>query len=65
MSTEERNVRVSVQEALVMMIDAYKDIGRDAEKQKELEAVLLDNIVKVDILITHVRLERLRSMITD
>ncbi|KAJ3027423.1 hypothetical protein HK097_006156, partial [Rhizophlyctis rosea] len=45
-STEERNVRVSVQEALVMMIDAYKDIGKDAEKQKELEAVLLDNIVK-------------------
>ncbi|KAJ3045279.1 hypothetical protein HDV00_011151 [Rhizophlyctis rosea] len=47
-STEERNVRVSVQEALVTMIEAYKDIGSDAQKQSELESVLLDNIGKVE-----------------
>ncbi|KAJ3299319.1 hypothetical protein HK104_009344 [Borealophlyctis nickersoniae] len=45
-STEQRNVRVSVQEALSTMIEAYKDIGQDAEKQKEMEEVLMANLNK-------------------
>ena len=44
---ETRNVRVSVQDALSMMIDAYKDIVNDDVKRAELEEIMLTNIEKV------------------
>ncbi|TPX38193.1 hypothetical protein SmJEL517_g00223 [Synchytrium microbalum] len=45
-SLETRNVRVSVQDALSMMIDAYKDIIHDDTKRSELEEIILSNIEK-------------------
>ncbi|KAJ3192246.1 hypothetical protein HK101_006845 [Irineochytrium annulatum] len=45
-ATEQRNVRVSVQESLSTMVDAYKDIGKDDVKRAEVEAILLDTIDK-------------------
>ncbi|KAJ3082398.1 hypothetical protein HK102_001738 [Quaeritorhiza haematococci] len=47
-SKEQRNVRVSVLEALSMMVEAYKDFGRDEGKRKEIEAVLMANVEKVE-----------------
>ncbi|KAJ1537143.1 hypothetical protein HK096_003471, partial [Nowakowskiella sp. JEL0078] len=51
-STEERNVRVSVQDALSNMIDAYSDVssGYDSEKrensQRDILKLLLENVEK-------------------
>ncbi|KAI9332879.1 proteasome stabiliser-domain-containing protein [Zopfochytrium polystomum] len=45
---ESRNVRVSVQDALVMMIDAFKDLSSDPGKLDEIEAILLENVHKTE-----------------
>ncbi|KAI9197483.1 proteasome stabiliser-domain-containing protein [Polychytrium aggregatum] len=45
-STEQRNVRVSVQEALASMIPAYQNVVSDTEKKLVLEALLLENMDK-------------------
>jgi hypothetical protein len=50
-STEERNVRVSVQEALFSMIDAYKTVVEDETSKGELEEILLDSIDKVSLIL--------------
>ncbi|KAH9265590.1 hypothetical protein BASA84_001594 [Batrachochytrium salamandrivorans] len=47
-SGEKPNVRVSVLEALSNMIPAYKDAINDESCRKEVEAILLDNIDKVE-----------------
>ncbi|TPX72617.1 hypothetical protein CcCBS67573_g05715 [Chytriomyces confervae] len=46
-STESRNVRVSVQDALSTMIEAYKNIANESdEKRVAVETILLENIEK-------------------
>ncbi|KAJ3137196.1 hypothetical protein HK100_000877 [Physocladia obscura] len=45
-SRETRNVRVSVQDALSTMINAYKDAANDEEKRVIIEEILLENIEK-------------------
>ncbi|KAJ3009388.1 UNVERIFIED_CONTAM: hypothetical protein HDU68_002730, partial [Siphonaria sp. JEL0065] len=46
-SSETRNVRVSVQEALSTMIDAYRSIAKESEEARvEVEEILLENIEK-------------------
>ncbi|KAJ3286443.1 hypothetical protein HDU79_006472 [Rhizoclosmatium sp. JEL0117] len=54
-SSETRNVRVSVQEALSTMIEAYKNICTEfPESRAEVEQILLDNIEKPEHQARHI-----------
>ncbi|TPX39274.1 hypothetical protein SeLEV6574_g07344 [Synchytrium endobioticum] len=46
LSIETRNVRISVQDALTMMIDAYKNTVNDEMKRTVVEEIILTNIEK-------------------
>ncbi|KAJ8329188.1 proteasome component M29 [Batrachochytrium dendrobatidis] len=47
-SAEQRNVRVSVLEALFNMISAYKEVANDQVSRNEIEAILLANVDKAE-----------------